>query len=61
MYDAREYSVDTIAKTIGVSRPTVYRHLDQPHTKADPDNSTQQKLRDAMDKIARRQDGGART
>ena len=27
MYDAREYSVETIAKTIGVSRMTVYRHL----------------------------------
>lgn len=29
MYDAHEYSVETIAKTIGVSRMTVYRHLDQ--------------------------------
>jgi DNA invertase Pin-like site-specific DNA recombinase len=29
MYDAHEYSVETIAKTIGVSRMTVYRHLEQ--------------------------------
>ena len=29
MYDAHEYSVETIAKTIGVSRMTVYRHLNQ--------------------------------
>lgn len=29
MYDAHEYSVETIAQTIGVSRMTVYRHLDQ--------------------------------
>lgn len=28
MYDAHEYSVETIARTIGVSRMTVYRHLD---------------------------------
>lgn len=29
MYDTHEYSVETIAQTIGVSRMTVYRHLDQ--------------------------------
>jgi DNA invertase Pin-like site-specific DNA recombinase len=29
MYDAHKYSVETIAKTIGVSRMTVYRHLDK--------------------------------
>jgi DNA invertase Pin-like site-specific DNA recombinase len=35
MYDAQEYTVDTIAKTIGVSRMTVYRHLER-----DADNRT---------------------
>jgi len=29
MYDAREYTVDTIAKTLGVSRMTVYRYLEK--------------------------------
>jgi DNA invertase Pin-like site-specific DNA recombinase len=28
MYDSREYTVDTIATTVGVSRNTVYRYLD---------------------------------
>jgi DNA invertase Pin-like site-specific DNA recombinase len=27
MYDSKEYTVEAIAKTIGVSRKTVYRHL----------------------------------
>jgi DNA invertase Pin-like site-specific DNA recombinase len=29
MYDAREHTVDAIAKTLGVSRKTIYRHLEQ--------------------------------
>lgn len=29
MYDSRDYTVDQIAKTVGVSRGTVYRHLDR--------------------------------
>ena len=28
MYDAGEHTVQEIADTFGVSRPTVYRHLD---------------------------------
>jgi DNA invertase Pin-like site-specific DNA recombinase len=27
MYDSKEHTVESIAKTIGVSRKTVYRHL----------------------------------
>jgi DNA invertase Pin-like site-specific DNA recombinase len=27
MYDSKEYTVETIAKTVGVSRKTIYRHL----------------------------------
>lgn len=27
LYDSREHTVDTIAKTLGVSRKTIYRHL----------------------------------
>ena len=27
MYDSKDYTVEAIAKTIGVSRKTVYRHL----------------------------------
>jgi DNA invertase Pin-like site-specific DNA recombinase len=30
MYDSKEHSVEAIAKTIGVSRKTVYRHLAPP-------------------------------
>jgi len=28
MYDAGEHTVQEIADTFGVSRPTIYRHLD---------------------------------
>jgi DNA invertase Pin-like site-specific DNA recombinase len=28
MYDSREHTVNTIASTLGVSRQTIYRHLD---------------------------------
>ena len=35
MYDAHEYSVEKIAETIGVSRMTVYRHLERTNN---PDN-----------------------
>jgi len=28
MYDAREHTVEAIAKTLGVSRKTIYRHLE---------------------------------
>jgi DNA invertase Pin-like site-specific DNA recombinase len=28
MYDSREHTVEAIAKTLGVSRKTVYRHLE---------------------------------
>ncbi len=28
MYDARQHTVQEIADTFGVSRPTIYRHLD---------------------------------
>ena len=28
MYDAREHTVEAIAQTLGVSRKTIYRHLD---------------------------------
>ena len=27
MYDTREHTVEAIAKTLGVSRKTIYRHL----------------------------------
>jgi predicted transcriptional regulator YheO len=27
MYDSREHTVEAVAKTLGVSRKTVYRHL----------------------------------
>jgi len=27
MYDSREHTVEAIAKTLGVSRKTIYRHL----------------------------------
>lgn len=27
-YDSREHTVDAIAKTLGVSRKTIYRHLE---------------------------------
>ena len=30
LYDAREQSVESIAKTLGVSRRTLYRHLGRP-------------------------------
>lgn len=33
MYDSREYTVDAIASTLGVSRQTIYRHL-EPSTAA---------------------------
>ena len=29
MYDERKYTVAEIARTVGVSRPTIYRHLDE--------------------------------
>ena len=28
MYDSREHTVEAIAKTLGVSRASIYRHLD---------------------------------
>jgi len=28
MYDSRKHTVEAIANTVGVSRPTLYRHLD---------------------------------
>jgi len=34
MYDSREHTVEAIAKTLGVSRKTIYRHLDPSTTKA---------------------------
>ena len=38
MYDARQHTVQEIADTFGVSRPTIYRHLDGtppvPHSSA---------------------------
>jgi DNA invertase Pin-like site-specific DNA recombinase len=30
MYDSKQYTIDVIAKTVGVSRATLYRHLDAP-------------------------------
>lgn len=30
MYDSKSYTMDQIAKTVGVSRATLYRHLDEP-------------------------------
>ena len=29
MYDSREHTVEAIAKTLGVSRKTIYRHLEK--------------------------------
>lgn len=29
MYDSQRYTVDAIAKNLGVSRPTIYKHLNQ--------------------------------
>lgn len=29
MYDSRRYTVEAIAKNLGVSRPTIYKHLNQ--------------------------------
>jgi len=36
MYDAKQHTVDTIAKTVGVSRQTVYRYLQDDDTRATP-------------------------
>lgn len=36
MYDAGEHTVAQIAETFGVSRPTIYRHLDRPAAGAGP-------------------------
>jgi len=36
MYDSREHTVEGIAKTLGVSRKTVYRHLAPKGTAANP-------------------------
>jgi DNA invertase Pin-like site-specific DNA recombinase len=30
MYDSKEHTVQEIADTFGVSRPTIYRHLQAP-------------------------------
>lgn len=54
MYDSREYTVDTIASTLGVSRQTVYRHLDTDSTSRALDQ-----LKDELPaKIARRNGKG---
>src|ERR1017187_1784158 len=34
MYDAKEHTVEAIAKTLGVSRKTIYRHLEPPSASA---------------------------
>ncbi len=36
LYDAREYSVDAIARMVGVGRTTVYRSLDPTHRHSTP-------------------------
>ena len=36
MYDAGEHTVQEIADTFGVSRPTIYRHLDRSPSTAAP-------------------------
>ncbi len=36
MYDAGQHTVQQIADTFGVSRPTIYRHLGEPVTPAGP-------------------------
>jgi DNA invertase Pin-like site-specific DNA recombinase len=46
MYDSREYTVDTIATTVGVSRNTVYRYLDDDQAPAPgetPSRTTRQR------------------
>ena len=34
MYDSKEHTVEAIAKTLGVSRKTIYRHLEPRPSKA---------------------------
>ena len=36
MYDSRKYTVEAIAKVLGVSRASIYRHLADPATTAEP-------------------------
>ena len=36
MYESREHTVEAIAKTLGVSRKTIYRHLEPPSTELQP-------------------------
>lgn len=40
MYDSKEYTVEAVARVLGVSRASIYRHLADPATSAEPDEAT---------------------
>jgi predicted DNA binding protein len=39
MYDSRKYTIEQIAETVGVSRTSLYRHLDRAVGEAPTANS----------------------